>query len=267
MRIVLVTQDEPFFMPSYIQGLVVGNPDVCAVVVLPAFSSVRRKIRKSFDFLGPWWFLWQGMRIVGFKGRDLVAPLLGLRRRHSVAGIARENSVPCACFHAINAPAAREYLRAARPDVIFSIAAPQKFGPEVLAIPRWGCFNVHSSLLPKFPGQNAIFWAMLYGEKQAGFTIHQMDDRLDTGPVAYQQAVPIRAADTYEDVCRRVMAEAIPQIRSFWESLRANNGGFVARAGTAAQDDATCRFFHFPGREDRRAFRRAGRRLFHFVVG
>jgi methionyl-tRNA formyltransferase len=63
--------------------------------------------------------------------------------------------------------------------------------PLVLAAPRLGCFNIHSSLLPRWRGAAPIQRAILAGDRESGVTIMQMDEGLDTGPIVLQRRVPI----------------------------------------------------------------------------
>ena len=68
--------------------------------------------------------------------------------------------------------------------------------PRMLAAPRLGCLNVHASLLPRWRGAAPIQRALLAGDRETGITIMQMDEGLDTGPILWQQRVPIAADAT-----------------------------------------------------------------------
>ncbi len=72
-------------------------------------------------------------------------------------------------------------LKSINPDVAIVVAFGQILPPEVLCIPKYGCINVHASLLPKLRGAAPIQWAVINGEKESGVTIMQMDEGLDTG--------------------------------------------------------------------------------------
>lgn len=69
------------------------------------------------------------------------------------------------------------------PDVIVVVAFGQILSKEILEIPKYGCLNVHASLLPKLRGAAPIQWAVIDGEKESGVTIMQMDEGLDTGDI------------------------------------------------------------------------------------
>lgn len=83
----------------------------------------------------------------------------------------------------------------ARPDLIVVTAFGQILPQSLLDIPRFGCLNVHTSLLPKYRGAAPIQWAILNGERETGVTIMRMDAGLDTGPILTQETTPISDED------------------------------------------------------------------------
>lgn len=76
-------------------------------------------------------------------------------------------------------------------DLFVVVAYGQILPPQVLAIPRYGCINVHASLLPKYRGAAPIQWAILNGETETGVTTMFMDKGLDTGDMLLKKRVPI----------------------------------------------------------------------------
>lgn len=82
------------------------------------------------------------------------------------------------------------------PDLMVVVAYGLIVPSGVLAIPRFGCINIHASLLPRWRGAAPIQRAVLAGDRQTGVSIMQMDSGLDTGPVWLQRSIPIAAADT-----------------------------------------------------------------------
>jgi methionyl-tRNA formyltransferase len=95
-------------------------------------------------------------------------------------------------------PEAFEALRALQPDVIVVAAFGQLLRQNVLDVPRFGCINVHASLLPRWRGAAPIQAAIRAGDAQTGITIMRMDAGLDTGPVLGQRAIPISPDETGE---------------------------------------------------------------------
>ncbi len=91
-------------------------------------------------------------------------------------------------------------LRQLTPDVIVVVAYGQILPPEVLHMPRYGCINVHASLLPKYRGAAPISRALINGDAATGITTMLMDEGMDTGPVLLQKEMKIKNEDTAESL-------------------------------------------------------------------
>src|SRR6266478_2399776 len=88
-----------------------------------------------------------------------------------------------------------QQLRAVGPDLIAVTAYGQILPRSLVELPRFGCLNVHTSLLPKYRGAAPIQWAILNDDKETGVTITKMDAGLDTGPMLSQERTPIVEED------------------------------------------------------------------------
>ena len=91
---------------------------------------------------------------------------------------------------------AREQLRALQPDLMVVVAYGLILPQSVLDIPRYGCWNVHASLLPRWRGAAPIQRALEAGDPETGVCLMQMEKGLDTGPVLLSLATPITDDDT-----------------------------------------------------------------------
>ena len=87
-------------------------------------------------------------------------------------------------------------VRALNPDVIVVSAFGQIIPRALLELPRYGCVNIHASLLPKYRGAAPIQWAVMDGEPVSGVTIMQMDEGLDTGDMLAKTEVPLEPDET-----------------------------------------------------------------------
>lgn len=87
-----------------------------------------------------------------------------------------------------------------KPDLIVVVAYGKILPQSVLDLPRFGCINVHGSLLPKYRGAAPIQWAVLNGERTTGVTTMKMDAGLDTGDMLLKTEVPIGEEDTAGDM-------------------------------------------------------------------
>lgn len=91
----------------------------------------------------------------------------------------------------VKTPEFVQILRDMQPDLIVVAAFGQFLSQEILTMPKYGCINVHASLLPKYRGAAPIQYAIIKGEKESGVTIMQMDIGMDTGAMLGKVVVPI----------------------------------------------------------------------------
>ena len=91
----------------------------------------------------------------------------------------------------VKTPEFVQILRQMQPDLIVVAAFGQFLSQEILSMPKYGCINVHASLLPKYRGAAPIQYAIIKGETESGVTIMQMDIGMDTGAMLDKVVVPI----------------------------------------------------------------------------
>ncbi len=97
-------------------------------------------------------------------------------------------------------------LQEADPDVIVVAAFGQLLSAEILSLPRYGCLNIHASLLPRYRGAAPIQWAVINGDRKTGVTIMQMDEGLDTGDMLLKEEVEIASGETAGTLFDKVSA-------------------------------------------------------------
>lgn len=112
-----------------------------------------------------------------------------------------------------------EQVLNAKPDMIVTCAYGQIIPKELLEIPKYGCINVHASLLPKLRGGAPIHRAIMEGFKETGITIMHMDEHMDSGDIITQEKVTIEDDDTLETLSEKLkttganlLIKTIPQI-------------------------------------------------------
>ena len=93
-----------------------------------------------------------------------------------------------------------EQLKAYAPELIAVTAFGQILPEEILNMPKYGCINVHGSLLPKYRGAAPLQWAVINGEKQTGITTMYMAKGMDTGDMLLKESISITPEDTYGSV-------------------------------------------------------------------
>ncbi len=111
-------------------------------------------------------------------------------------------------------------LRELEPELLVVAAYGRLLPPELLALPRVGCLNVHASLLPRYRGAAPVAWVLIEGEAETGVTIMWMVAELDAGPIFLQERVPIGPEDNagtlsarLAEVGARLLAAALERLR------------------------------------------------------
>ena len=155
-----------------------GSPDFA----LPSLSSLASA--QNYQVVG---VVTQPDRASG-RGRELKPPPL--------KSLALQLNIPIIQPEKLRTPAAMEQLHAWAPDLIVVAAFGQILKKDVLELPRYGCINVHASLLPRWRGAAPINAAILAGDEETGVTIMQMDVGLDTGPMLAKKSMRINPDDT-----------------------------------------------------------------------
>jgi len=135
----------------------------------------------------------------------------------------------------IKTPDSVAYLKQFEADVFVVAAFGQILSQEILDMPKYGCINIHASLLPKYRGSAPIQWVILNKEKETGVTIMQMDAGIDTGDMLLQKGFALTGKDTGETVHDKLSALGAELIV---EALRALEEG--ALTPVAQTEENTC---------------------------
>lgn len=103
-----------------------------------------------------------------------------------------------------DAEAGMKVLKELSPDLIVVTAYGQILPEEILNLPKYGCINIHASLLPAYRGAAPINWCILNGESKTGVTSMQMDKGLDTGDMLLRRETEIGENETYQELYDRL---------------------------------------------------------------
>jgi methionyl-tRNA formyltransferase len=179
-----------------------GTPDFAVPVLAALFDSPH-------EVVGVWT---QPDRPAG-RGRGLAAsPVKRLALRHGVAVFQPET---------LKDAAARQELADLQPDLLVVVAYGLILPKAVLAIPRFGCWNVHASLLPRWRGAAPIQRAIEAGDDRTGVCLMQMEPGLDTGPVLLSLETPIADVDTAQTLHDRLATLGAQVVKDGLALLRA----------------------------------------------
>ncbi len=129
-------------------------------------------------------------------------------------------------------PEALEILGAAQLDALIVVAYGLILPASALKLPKWGCINIHASLLPRWRGAAPIQRALLAGDQATGVTIMRMEAGLDTGPMLATRSVAIGTRDTAKTLHDRL---ALLGAELVSETLRALERGVVSEVAQPAE--------------------------------
>lgn len=132
------------------------------------------------------------------RGRSLTAP--------PVKSAAEEMGIPVYQPKRVRETAFIDQLRLIGPEAIVVAAYGQILPKEILTLPKYGCLNIHASLLPFYRGAAPINWAIIRNETRTGITIMQMDEGMDTGAILLQESVLIDPRDTAGTLTEKLSA-------------------------------------------------------------
>lgn len=130
------------------------------------------------------------------RGYKLVAP--------PVKELALAHNIPVFQPQKMRDGTALDILQELQPDLIAVVAYGKILPKEILELPRYGCINVHGSLLPKYRGAGPIQWSVINGESVTGVTTMYMGEGLDTGDMILKKETPIGENETYGELHDRL---------------------------------------------------------------
>lgn len=122
-----------------------------------------------------------------------------------------------------------EYLRKYNADVMVVVAFGQILSKEILDMPKYGCINVHGSLLPKYRGAAPIQWAVLNGDEISGVTTMKMDEGLDTGDIILKKELVLAKDETAGSLFERMMALGAEACMETLDQLAEGSATFTAQ--------------------------------------
>lgn len=159
-----------------IKTIFMGTPDFA----VPIFETLIKNTQVALVVTQP-------DKVVGRKKILSASPIKEAAIKHSIP-----------VFQPVKIKNDYETILEIKPDLIVTCAYGQIIPKEILDLPRFGCINVHASLLPKYRGGAPIHYAIMKGEKETGITIMYMDTSLDTGDIIAKKSISIDITDNVE---------------------------------------------------------------------
>jgi len=159
-------------------------------------------------------------------------------------------------------PETMDLLKAYAPDIAVVVAYGQIIQKELLDLPKYGCVNVHASLLPKLRGASPIHHAILQGEEETGVTIMQMAEGLDTGDMLTKVSLPVNGMncealhDKLAELGANLLVDTLPRIEAAEITPEPQDDALSTYAGLISKKDGEIDFTKSPEEIERqiRAF-------------
>lgn len=251
LRVLLVTENDPLYVRQFFDVFFAELPrdrvDLVGVTVSRAFHEpLLKTARRVHRFYGTVDFL----RLLP---RYILAKLGG----QSIATLAEKRGFPLLPAASVNSQEYIDRVKALRPEMIVSVAAPEIFKSPLLSVASIGCLNIHSGKIPEYRGMMPTFWQMLEGKPFVTVTVHEMVPKLDAGGVVDTFEFPLSDRDSLDRVISGTKQEGARLMIRVLERIAATR----AMPEATPLDMSKARLFKFPQPPDVAKFRARGHRM------
>lgn len=194
MRIILITEEDEFYLPLSIQYILKTCPYEIAEVVcsrnplLPNKIKAFQKFYKTFGIIP---ILQHCVRLLKAKILDKIGILNFTGRYYSIKQLCRAVNKPYRFETNVNSEEFLNHCRDLGVELVVSVSPTQIFKKQLINLPKYGCINIHTAKLPNYRGLYPIYWAMANGEKNTGISIHYIEEGIDTGKIIIQEETDI----------------------------------------------------------------------------
>ena len=253
MKIVIITQNDPFYLSSNLKFLLDNLPKkhkVVGVILASAspfgkketFFRKALKTKKIFGFI---FFIHYAFKFLYSK---LFKPSLrNILNNFNIPEINIEGS--------INSKKNLIIIDSYKPDLIVSILGNQIFKKPLLELAPKGCINLHTALLPKYRGLMPTFWVMKNNEKFTGVSVFFVDEGIDSGPIIVQEKIEIGSC-TQQSLIIKTKKIGMQLILKSIDLISKNKVTLIPN------DPTKKTYYTFPTRRDVLEFRKNGKKFF-----
>ena len=255
MRLVFLTQEDPFYLPKIYQYLLPKlkeeGHEVAASVLFDVapFGKKESKVKQLVDTYKVFGFGFTIHYIIQYAKGILGKDVKGVMERNGVETIKLANRV--------NHPESLEIIKSFKPDLLVSLAGNEIFKQPLFDSAKYGAINLHSALLPKYRGLMPSFWVMRHNEEKTGVSVFFVDEGIDSGPIIVQKEVPL---------LNRTQSELIWELKFRGADAIVEACNLVAEHGkntpTIPNDENKMSYYSRPAKDDVKAFRAIGKKFF-----
>lgn len=197
INVVVITQKDNFFIPKNIEKIIKNNSIDTNLVGVSVIESKGALNSKKIYFLKGFGII-QSFKYTFFLILQVLKDLVDniffykfFNGTKSIKSICSKNNVEYLKIINPNSKQYIEYLKSNNIDLVISFSAPIIFKENLLKTPKYGCINLHCSMLPKYSGLMPSFWTLYKNEEYTGVSIHYMDSKIDNGKLLSQKVIEI----------------------------------------------------------------------------
>ena len=253
MKIILITQDEPFYLNKSLKYLIENLPNYveivgCIVSDVSPFGKKESFVTKALNTLNIFG--------LSFFLRYSVKFLKSKLSRSSVKDLMKEKKINIIELKkSINSKDSLDILKQLKPDLLISIAGNEIFKEDLINLAPKGCLNLHTAMLPKYRGLMPTFWALKNKEKHIGVSVFFVDEGIDSGPIIFQEKVEVLNKTQEQLIIETKKLGMIGIIKSI--ELIASGSYELLK-----NDEKNMTYFSFPTRNDVKEFYNVGNKFF-----
>ena len=185
MKVIIITSIENGLASSCVRELAL-NPNIDVSGVIYSKLSIKKNRR------------YYSKKIIKIIKIGILGVLNGIRIRNwflkveskSIYSVCSTNNIPLFEIGTVNSYESEQLLGNLNPDLGISLGN-NYINKKVFSIPKYGIINVHTEILPDYQGAHGVIWPIYDGKSNTGFTIHTIDQYIDTGDILYTENIPI----------------------------------------------------------------------------
>jgi len=254
MKIVIITQDEPFYLAdnlSYLIEIMPKHSKIVGCVVNDVSPFGKRenfiqKAKKTYDIFGLKFFIHYSLKFIGsrFQSKKKISNILN---NFDIDRIVLKKH--------INHPESVSSIKKYDPDLLISILGNQIFKEPIINLAPKGCLNLHTALLPKYRGLMPTFWVMKNDEEYTGVSVFFVDKGIDSGPIVVQEKVKI-GNKTQEELIKHTKKIGMESIAKAVDLIEKDQVNLIEN------NDTEKSYYSFPERKNVIDFVSKGKKFF-----
>jgi len=224
MNVVIITQNEPFYIPKMIDVLIKNmgeNYTITGVTILNPHRKNKNMIHWVKERLTVYSYWEMLLAAFAFFWCILNKKIYKTNSHYSVESIVVKNKLKLIESNDINSQEYIAALKQMETDIVISISCPQLFESGILGAAKIACVNAHGTLLPRHRGVFGSWWTLFKNDKEGGSTIHTMELKLDAGEIVWQKSFHVENDDTQFSIAyktKRDMAFGLVEVLKMYKS-------------------------------------------------